>query len=103
MVTKSDWLGLGAFTLLTAISGSTLAAPAVPAQPATTIAQADGATSHGPRASLRLDLGKAKVWVGQAIPITLTALFRDVDGAARFQEPHHFELAAKARAVEADA
>ncbi len=31
------------------------------------------------RASLRMDVGQAKPWVGQAVPVTVTAFFRDVE------------------------
>ncbi len=34
----------------------------------------------GARASIRLDIGHAKAWVGQALPITLRAYFRGVEG-----------------------
>jgi hypothetical protein len=71
---------LAAFTILTALSVGTVAAPAPNTPVPATLSRADSPISHSPRASLRLDLGKAKAWVGQAIPITLTAFFRDVEG-----------------------
>jgi len=79
-IVKSAMRAFRAFTLVTTLSVSALAAPAPMATAGTTIASAGGLQSHSPRASLRLDIGKTKAWVGQAIPVTLTAFFRDVEG-----------------------
>lgn len=77
---RTKMTALAAFTILTALSVGTVAAPALTAPVPATLSRADSPISHSPRASLRLDLGKAKAWVGQAIPVTLTAFFRDVEG-----------------------
>ncbi len=77
---KSAIAAFVAFTVLTALSGTTVAVPAPTAPVPTTISQTDSPAARSPRASLRLDLGRTKAWVGQAIPITLTAFFRDAEG-----------------------
>jgi len=48
--------------------------------PGSTVPQAAAQRPHHPRASLRVDVGQAKPWVGQAIPVTVTAYFRGVEG-----------------------
>jgi hypothetical protein len=77
---KSAMTALAAFTILNALSVSTVATAAPTTPSAITTLRVDAPRSAGPRASLRLDLGKTKAWVGQAIPITLMAIFRDVEG-----------------------
>jgi hypothetical protein len=54
-------------------------AQASPAQTAVTN-QGAPATRQTAHASLRIDAGLKKAWVGQAIPVTLTAYFRGVEG-----------------------
>lgn len=74
-----------------ALLGSVLLGTAL--LPATALAQAPSTVGGGPsspqaaperprhaRASLRLDVGQTKPWVGQAVPVTVTAFFRDVEG-----------------------
>jgi hypothetical protein len=59
-----------------------LAAPAAAPTPprASAVPRAIAPRPRHARASLRLDVGQAKPWVGQALPVTVTALFRDVEG-----------------------
>ena len=79
-ILKSAIKAISTFFLATTLSVSSLAAPVPTLSASAPVAPTGGLQSHSPRASLRLDLGKAKAWVGQAIPITLTAFFRDVEG-----------------------
>ena len=79
-IVKSAMRAFVTFTLVTTLSVSALAALVPRATASTATAPAGGLQSHSPRASLRLDIGKTKAWVGQAIPVTLTAFFRDVEG-----------------------
>ena len=82
-------------TTYAALLGSVLLGTAL--VPATALAQAPSVVSGGPsspqaapqvaterprhaHASLRLDVGQTKPWVGQAVPVTVTAFFRDVEG-----------------------
>jgi hypothetical protein len=77
MSRKTHILGaLGALVLTAAAQTSALAAP--PAAPAAPAAQNRSGT--GARASIRLDVGHATAWVGQALPVTLRAYFRGVVG-----------------------
>jgi hypothetical protein len=61
--------------LTCALGTQALAATTVSATASQTAAE-----PRSPRASLRLDIGRGKAWVGQTIPVTVTAFFRDVDG-----------------------
>jgi len=67
-------------TVASAVSATALAA--TPTVPASVVAQGATAATSSPRASLRLDVGHGKAWVGQALPITVTAYFRHVDGVS---------------------
>ncbi len=70
---------LGAATAI-AIAG--IAEPSAHAASALQAAtsQVAPATRQTAHASLRIDAGRTKAWVGQAIPVTLTAYFRRVEG-----------------------
>jgi hypothetical protein len=57
---------------------ATLQSPATAASPSSVAAVT--AATHRPRASIYLTIGRASGWVGQAIPITVSARFRDVEG-----------------------
>jgi hypothetical protein len=63
---------------VTAIQTSALAAPS----PSTlgTSSQVAAARERSAHASLRLDIGRAKAWVGQTVPVTLKAYFRGAEG-----------------------
>ncbi|MEO6573411.1 MAG: hypothetical protein ABIP89_06210, partial [Polyangiaceae bacterium] len=70
-------LVLGALVLSAAIPATAHAAP----PSVTNTEAADSALQpRRPHASVRLDVGQTKPWVGQAIPVTVTAFFRDVEG-----------------------
>ncbi len=75
---------LGALLLGTALVPTTARAQAPSAVNGGPSSQAaPQATTQRPRharASLRLDVGQTKPWVGQAVPVTVTAFFRDVEG-----------------------
>jgi hypothetical protein len=58
------------------------AAPALAAPNTASTAAPIISPTRRARASLRVELGRSKAWLGQAIPITVSAQFRDVDGAA---------------------
>jgi hypothetical protein len=75
-------LGATVPAMALAAAGPALAAPpAAPAPPRASAGPNAGAPRpHHARASLRLDVGQAKPWVGQALPVTVTAFFRDVEG-----------------------
>ena len=62
----------------TALETSALASPSAPAIPPASTAPAHGSSSA--HASLRLDMARGKAWVGQAVPVTLKAFFRGVEG-----------------------
>ncbi|HEX3593496.1 MAG TPA: BatD family protein [Polyangiaceae bacterium] len=53
---------------------------AVAAGPATMTSGSRAMPAMRLRTSLRLDVGRPSAWIGQAIPITVRAQFRDVDG-----------------------
>ena len=56
-----------------------LASP--PSPPAPSVVQPSGnASQHTAHASLRLDVARAKAWVGEALPVTLRAYFRGTEG-----------------------
>lgn len=71
-------LGIALLTLGTSLPSSARAAPSA-AAPARTV-QAGKTQPRRARASLRLDVGVGKPWIGQPIPVTVTAYFRDVEG-----------------------
>ncbi|HEX3853163.1 MAG TPA: hypothetical protein VHW01_19505, partial [Polyangiaceae bacterium] len=67
-------LGLAALIALSA-------APAVAAPPSASATSAPKVAAVGSgRAYLRLDVGRNKAWLGQNIPVTISAQFRDVEG-----------------------
>jgi hypothetical protein len=68
---------LGALALTTALGSSALAAPPTTAAPTSQAAPDTRGTAH---ASLRLDVRRTKAWVGQAVPVTLQAYFRNAEG-----------------------
>ncbi|MEI9950190.1 MAG: BatD family protein [Pseudomonadota bacterium] len=70
---------IGALGLATLLAFGAIPAVAAPATPTNT-ATASALSTGRARASLRLDLGRGKVWLGQTIPVTISAQFRDVDG-----------------------
>jgi hypothetical protein len=55
------------------------AAHAAPTPASKTESADSPAQPHRPHASVRLDVGQTNPWVGQAIPVTVTAFFRDVE------------------------
>ena len=69
---------LGVLALTGAVQTTAFAAPSTSA-PATSprVAPANVRSAH---ASLQLDIGHAKAWVGQALPVTLRAYFRGAEG-----------------------
>lgn len=69
---------LGVAVLTAAAQTNALAAPSTPA-PVSSPEVAPGSVRSA-HASLRLDIGRAKAWVGQALPVTLTAYFRGAEG-----------------------
>jgi hypothetical protein len=69
---------LGVVTLTWAMQTTAFAAPSTSA-PATS-PQAAPASVRSAHASLQLDIGHAKAWVGQALPVTLRAYFRGAEG-----------------------
>ncbi|HEY4104146.1 MAG TPA: BatD family protein [Polyangiaceae bacterium] len=44
------------------------------------LAASSVSSAHSSRAWLRVELGRAKAWLGQAVPITISASFRALDG-----------------------
>ena len=79
MSTKRIVTAVAAVLALTSVvEGTALAAAPLPTTSSTThAAQAARQSAH---AWLRLDVGRAKGWVGQAVPVTVTAYFRDAEG-----------------------
>jgi hypothetical protein len=69
---------LSAVVLTAAGPGSALAASSTSAPASSTAAPALNVRSA--HASLRLDVGRPKAWVGQALPVTLRAYFRGAEG-----------------------
>jgi hypothetical protein len=61
---------------------ASLESPAIAAPPQSVAASAPAPASatHRSHASIRLTIGNASAWVGQAVPITVSAQFRDVEG-----------------------
>jgi hypothetical protein len=59
-----------------------LAPAALAAGPTIRTSSSRATPAMRPRTSLRLDIGHPIAWIGQAIPITVRAQFRDVDGVA---------------------
>ncbi|HEX4403239.1 MAG TPA: BatD family protein [Byssovorax sp.] len=63
--------------------GAVVATPALAAPMAThgsPTASASAGATQGPHASLTLEVQKPKAWVGQAVPVTVRAYFRGVEG-----------------------
>lgn len=71
---------IGALGLAALVALSAAPAPAAPTSPNGGASPLTSISAHRARAYLRLDLGRAKAWLGQPIPITLSAQFRDVEG-----------------------
>jgi len=71
-------------TLAAALSAIALSGVAEPSAHAASALQASipaaAVTRQTAHASLRIDTGRAKAWVGQAIPVTMQAYFRSVEG-----------------------
>ncbi len=62
-----------------AMQATALASPP-PQSAAPTVQSKGNASAHSAHASLRLDVARGKAWVGQAVPITLRAVFRGTEG-----------------------
>ena len=93
---------LGVVALTGAAQTTAFAAPSTSA-PATSpqVAPANVRSAH---ASLQLDIGHAKAWVGQALPVTLRAYFRGAEGVTHRRGsaahvPGHLHLRARAGAA----
>jgi hypothetical protein len=71
---------IGALGLAAVLAISAAPALAAAASPNGGASSPAATSAHRARAYLRLDLGRAKAWLGQPIPITLSAQFRDVEG-----------------------
>jgi hypothetical protein len=76
---------IGLTTAILALGGVTSAAASTVSVPRSSAPAADfetvSATSgRAPHASLRLEIGHGKAWLGQALPVTLRAYFRGVEG-----------------------
>lgn len=72
-------VAFGAAALCTGSAPSALAAP--PAAKPVSASGVAPASKQSPHASLRLDIGRGKAWVGQAVPVTLQLYFRGVEAA----------------------
>ncbi|MGD0679595.1 MAG: BatD family protein [Polyangiaceae bacterium] len=71
---------LGAIAIAGLIACGESAAIASPPPPVSRSAPAATPAAQRSRASIRLTVGTSSGWVGQAIPITVSAQFRDVEG-----------------------
>jgi hypothetical protein len=80
---RSALIGLTSAALalggMTTASASTVPVPSTSA-PAAVFEPVSATSARAAHASLRLDIGHGKAWLGQALPVTLRAYFRNVEG-----------------------